>query len=80
MSLDSFEFLLFLPLVFFLYWAIPKKYVSVKILYLIIVSYLFYGFADWRFCLLLFGISAVTYLSGKYIYKIGGVKRGLVGF
>lgn len=75
MSLDSFEFLLFLPLVFFLYWAIPKKYVSVKNLYLIIVSYLFYGFADWRFCLLLFGISAVTYLSGKYIYKIGGGKK-----
>lgn len=73
MIFTSFEFVLFLPIVFMLYWLIFNR-IGVKIsnLFLIVSSYTFYGWWNWKLCFLLFGISALTYVSG---YLMGYLRR-----
>ena len=48
MLFNSFEFMLFLPIVFLLYWFVfkPRK---LQNLFLVVASYVFYGWWDWRF-------------------------------
>lgn len=74
MSLDSFEFLLFLPVAFILYWMIPAKAVKGKNVMLVALSYAFYGYADWRFCFLLLAMTTCTYLAGRWMYRLQGGK------
>ena len=64
MLFNSFVFAVFLPLVFLLYWAIPRRSVRLKNLYLIVASYVFYGWWDWRFLSLIFVSSLTDYLVG----------------
>lgn len=73
MQFDSFEFLLFLPIIFLAYWAIPN--VRGRNALLVIASYLFYAYADPRFTLLLATISAVAYLAGKHIIENGARRK-----
>ncbi len=54
----------FLPLVFLCYFAMPKRG---RNLVLTLLSYLFYGFANPSFVLLMFGTTVVNYLSGLVI-------------
>ncbi len=70
MSLDSLEFLLFLPVAFILYWMIPSGAVKGRNVMLVALSYAFYGYADWRFCLLLFAITVCTFLAGKWMFRL----------
>lgn len=70
MSLDSFEFLLFLPVAFILYWMIPAKAVKGKNVMLVALNYAFYGYADWRFCFLLLAMTICTYLAGRWMYRL----------
>ena len=65
MSLISFEFIFFLPIVFTVYWGIPKWYVNARNIFLVIASYFFYGLIDLRFCFCLFGISLLTWLTSQ---------------
>ncbi|MDH3606911.1 MAG: MBOAT family protein [Acidimicrobiia bacterium] len=46
MVFNSFEFAVFLPLVFILYWTVLRKRQN---LLLLVGSYIFYGWWDWRF-------------------------------
>ena len=48
MLFNSIEFLIFLPLVFFGYWFAFKS-LRWQNLFVVAVSYLFYGWWDWRF-------------------------------
>lgn len=52
MLFNSYEFLIFLPIVFLLYWFVfkPLKWQN---LFIVIASYTFYGWWDWRFLLLM---------------------------
>ncbi|MDU6512424.1 MAG: MBOAT family protein, partial [Parabacteroides sp.] len=52
MLFNSIEFLIFLPLVFFGYWFVFKS-LRWQNLFVVAVSYLFYGWWDWRFLLLI---------------------------
>ena len=52
MLFNSIEFLIFLPLVFFGYWFAFKS-LRWQNLFVVAVSYLFYGWWDWRFLLLI---------------------------
>ena len=69
MVFTSFDFIFFLPISFFLYWLIFNR-ISVRTsnLFLIAISYIFYGWCNWKLCLLLFAISLTTYLAGQAIY------------
>ena len=68
MLFNSIEFLLFLPTVFLLYWLAVKSLAHRNAL-LLVASYFFYGWWDYRFLLLIFGVTAVSYLSGLLIER-----------
>jgi len=69
MLFNSLEFALFLPLVFLLYWCIPNKKNSLRNLILLIASYFFYGWWDWRFLGLIFISSLCDYFVGLQLAK-----------
>lgn len=71
MLFNSIEFLIFLPLVFFGYWFAFKS-LRWQNLFVVAVSYLFYGWWDWRFLLLILFTSLCSYLSGVYLEKCAG--------
>lgn len=70
MLFNSFTFLLFLPIVFLLYWFVFKKSLKLQNAFLLLASYVFYGWWDWRFLGLIIASSAVDYWCGL---KMGGV-------
>ena len=75
MLFNSIEFLLFLPAVFFLYWFVFKRNTAVQNIFLIFASYLFYGWWDWRFLLLIFLSTVVDFFVGQKIYQNIDVKK-----
>ncbi|MEG2276270.1 MAG: MBOAT family O-acyltransferase [Odoribacter sp.] len=79
MLFNSIEFLLFLPIVFILYWYFLNKKLQLQNLFIVIVSYIFYGWWDWTFLLLIFFTSICSYFSGLLIdrYAKISIKRGI---
>jgi len=75
MLFNSFEFLLFLPLVFFIYWAIGYARINdilklrLQNVFILIASYVFYGWWDWRFLLLIAFTSFCSWGCGLLIGK-----------
>ncbi len=69
MLFNSIEFAIFLPLVFLLYWFVLQKNLKVQNTLLVVVSYVFYGWWDWRFLSLIFFSSTVDYLVGIGLSK-----------
>ena len=63
MLFNSIEFLLFLPVVFLLYWFVFRKR-RLQNLLVVIASYVFYGWWDWRFLLLIAFTSLCSFVSG----------------
>ncbi|MDE7427285.1 MAG: MBOAT family protein [Muribaculaceae bacterium] len=68
MLFNSFEFLLFLPVVFLLHWKLCKSRQSRNIL-LIIASYVFYGWWNPVFLLLIFFTTVCSFYSGLLIRR-----------
>ncbi len=68
MLFNSFEFLIFLPTVFLIYWFVFKKIQSQN-LFLVAISYLFYGWWSYKFLLLMSATSILSYVSGLLIHK-----------
>lgn len=68
MSFNSLEYLLFLPIVFILYWFVFKKLKPQNLL-IVVASYIFYGWWDWRFLILIAFTSLCSYLTGLMISK-----------
>jgi D-alanyl-lipoteichoic acid acyltransferase DltB (MBOAT superfamily) len=66
---NSFDFGLFLPIVFILYWLIGSNRTKQQNILLLCASYFFYGIWDWRFLILIFLSSIVDYLAGLGIEK-----------
>ncbi len=69
MLFNSFTFALFLPLVFFLYWFGFQKNLKLQNLFLLVSSYIFYGWWDWRFLTLIFISSLVDFFIGGLIFR-----------
>ncbi|MEL6986566.1 MAG: MBOAT family O-acyltransferase [Bacteroidota bacterium] len=69
MLFNSFEFAIFLPLVFLLYWYVFKEQLRIQNLFLVGVSYLFYGWWDYRFLSLIIFSSLIDYSIGRYLSK-----------
>ncbi len=67
MLFNSIEFAIFLVLTFLLYWFLFNRKRRVRNLFIIIVSYIFYGWWDWRFLLLIAFTSLCSYVSGLII-------------
>ena len=69
MPFNSIEFAIFLPIVFALYWGIFRKNLRLQNIFLLIASYVFYGWWDWRFLSLVIFSSAVDFLVGSGLGK-----------
>ena len=67
MLFTSYAFALFLPLVFCLYWSVFRKNLRLQNLFVVAASYLFYGWWDWRFLLLIAFTSLCSWASGLLI-------------
>ncbi len=61
MIFNSLVFALFFPVVFILYWFIVNKNLKIQNALLLIASYVFYGYWDWRFLSLLIFSSVTDY-------------------
>jgi D-alanyl-lipoteichoic acid acyltransferase DltB (MBOAT superfamily) len=68
MLFTSVEFLVFLPIVFALYWILARRLKWQNAL-IVVASYVFYGWWDWRFLVLIAFISLCSYLFGLMISK-----------
>lgn len=66
MLFNSFEFLLFLPIVFAGYWFVFRGR-SVQNLFVVAASYIFYGWWDMRFLLLIFLTTLLCFGAGRMI-------------
>lgn len=69
MLFTSITFALFIILVFILYWFVFNWNLKAQNLFLLISSYVFYGWWDWRFLFILFIISISNYLIAIGIQK-----------
>lgn len=74
MLFNSLEFLLFLPIVFLLYWFVFRGRRWQNLL-IVIASYVFYGWWDWRFLLLIALTSLCSYGSGLLIERYDGKRK-----
>ena len=80
MLFNSIEYLFFLPIVFLLYWFVFQCNLKMQNLFVVVVSYIFYGWWDWHFLLLIAFTTLCSYISGIGIEscmvkkRIGGGK------
>ena len=61
MSFISWQYLLFLPLIFLLYWLLSGR---PRLLLLLVASYVFYGCWDVRFLALVLATTVIDFLCG----------------
>ena len=64
MVFNSIPFVLFFVVVFFVYWLLLKKSTKAQNVFLLVASYFFYGYADWKMLPLLIVATAVFYFLG----------------
>ena len=76
MLFNSFEYLIFLPIVFLIYWFVfdyalgrCKHQLLLQNLFIVVVSYIFYGWWDWRFLILIAITTIFSFFSGIGIEK-----------
>lgn len=67
MFFNSLDFAIFFPVVFILYWIVSKN-LTTRNLLILVASYVFYGWWDWRFLSLIIISSLIDYFVGKKIY------------
>jgi alginate O-acetyltransferase complex protein AlgI len=72
MVFSSFEFLLFFPIVSFLYFTIPYRF---RWILLLISSCVFYAFFKWEYIFILFFTIIIDYYAGIWIDKSEGRQR-----
>lgn len=74
MLFNSISYVIFLPIVFALYWCLNQR-LKAQNFYLLIVSYFFYAFWDFRFLFLLMFSTILDYVSGNLIYNTSNIRQ-----
>ena len=69
MLFNTLDFAVFLPLVFFLYWFITYKNLKLQNTLIVVSSYVFYAWWDWRFLSLIIFSTIVDYFVGQKLKK-----------
>jgi alginate O-acetyltransferase complex protein AlgI len=64
MLFNSIDFAIFLPIVFIIYWFVTNRNLKLQNFFIVVASYVFYGWWDWRFLSLLFATSVLDYFIG----------------
>ena len=67
MLFNSIDFAIFLPIVFLLYWFVTNKNLKLQNLLIVVASYVFYGWWDWRFLSLIVFSTVVDYTVGRQL-------------
>ena len=82
MLFNSVQFAIFLPLVFLLYWFVFDRFISkskhqlrLQNIFIVVASYVFYGWWDWRFLMLIAFTSFCSWGSGLFIGRARTKKR-----
>ena len=82
MLFNSIQFGIFLPIVFLLYWFVFDRFISrsryqlrLQNAFVVMASYVFYGWWDWRFLLLIVFTSFCSWGSGLLIGKADSKKK-----
>ncbi|MGK0421416.1 MAG: D-alanyl-lipoteichoic acid acyltransferase DltB (MBOAT superfamily) [Polaribacter sp.] len=69
MLFNSLDFAIFLPIIFILYWFVTNKNLKSQNLLIVISSYIFYGWWDWRFLSLILFSTVIDYFIGISLSK-----------
>lgn len=64
MLFNSIDFALFLPIIFGLYWLLNKRHLKLQNLLIVVASYVFYGWWDWKFLSLILFSTLIDYAVG----------------
>lgn len=75
MVFNSLIFLAFFSVVFLIYWYPLKNTTKGQNIFLLLASYFFYGYADWKMLPLLIGATVIFYYLGKGIATAKSEKR-----
>lgn len=85
MLFNSIQFVIYLPIVFLLYWFVFDRFISkskhqlcLQNAFIVVASYVFYGWWDWRFLLLIAFTSFCSWGSGILIGRSESKKRAKV--
>ena len=75
MIFNSIDFAVFIPIVFFVYWFFLSKSLKGQNLFLVVVSYFFYGYWDYRFLFLIAFSSLLDFFIGLQMRKASSQKK-----
>ena len=75
MLFNSIDFAIFLPIVFLLYWFVANKNLKLQNLLIVVASYLFYGWWDWRFLSLILFSTLIDYSVGVRLLKEENISK-----
>jgi len=78
MLFNSLDFAIFLPIIFLLYWFVFSKNKQQQNLTILVASYIFYGFWDWRFLFLIFFSSLVDFFIGKKTFELKEASKRII--
>ena len=85
MLFNSIQFVVFLPIVFLLYWFVfdrlmskSKHQLQLQNAFVVVASYVFYGWWDWRFLVLIAFTSFCSWGSGLLIGNTGSKNKAKV--
>jgi len=70
MLFNSITFALFLPIVLLLYWFVFQRNLKAQNFFIVVASYVFYGWWDWRFLILIAFTSFCSWGCGLLIQCI----------
>jgi alginate O-acetyltransferase complex protein AlgI len=68
MFFNSLDFAIFLPIVFILYWFVTQRNLKLQNVLIVLASYVFYGWWDWRFLSLIVFSTLVDYTIGRQMH------------
>ncbi|WP_418639597.1 MBOAT family O-acyltransferase [Winogradskyella sp.] len=74
MLFNSLDFAIFFPIVFALYWLVARN-LTLRNVLILVASYTFYGWWDWRFLFLIAVSTLVDFYVGKKMHKIENKKK-----
>ena len=76
MNFVSFEFAVFLAVVYVLHWSCRRAIIRKWLL--VIASYLFYAVWNWRFCFLMLFVTANAFAAGQMLARVTRRQRKAV--
>lgn len=75
MLFNSLDFAIFLPIVFLIYWYLLGKNLQVQNFFIVVASYLFYGWWDWRFLGLILFSTLVDYSMARLLGRAENLRK-----